>query len=324
MNKMYVAPLEGITGYIFRNVLNDMFGEGIDKFFTPFLMPHVKKPMSSKDINEIDPKHNVSNLAVQILTSDAEGFSFLEKAVREYGYSEINLNLGCPSNTVCNKGRGSGFLVYPEKLDRFLDAIYSSAGGDISIKTRLGYLESDEFVRILEIYNKYPVSELTIHPRVKKQMYTGEIDFDMFAYAMRNAKAPLCYNGDITSVADYNALIAKMRGEYERGKCQNPDDISIMIGRGIIGNPGLIRQITTNRVVTGEELASFMKRLRLEYSAVFSGDVPVLFKMKEVWVHMKNLYPNAVALTDKILKAKSMSEYLVLESKIYKESAPKC
>lgn len=318
MNKMYVAPLEGITGYIFRNAVNDMFGEGIDKFFTPFLMPHVKKPMSSKDINEIEPSHNVDNLVVQILTSDAEGFSFLEKAVREYGYREINLNLGCPSKTVCNKGRGSGFLVYPEKVDRFLDEIYSAAGGDISVKTRLGSEESEEFTRLLEIYNKYPISELTIHPRIRRQMYSGEIDFGMFSYAMRNSKIPLCYNGDITSVEDYNVLMDKMRAVESKGGCQKPDEIAIMIGRGMVGNPGLIRQIKTGREVTRAELAAFLKRLRLDYSAVFSGDTPVLFKMKEVWVYMQNLFPEYAKITGKILKTKSMSDYLVLEGQILK------
>lgn len=320
--KMYLAPLEGITGHIYRSVVNEMFGDSIDKYYTPFLMPHIKKPMTSKDINEILPENNKDmNLVVQILTNDSKGFSFLESAIRDYGYDEINLNLGCPSPTVCNKGRGSGFLAYTDEVDRFLDDIFSNAKGKISVKTRIGADSPEEFTRILEIYNKYPIYELTIHPRIRREMYNGVPHLDVFKYALSNSKNPVCYNGDIVDKASFYLILNTVQSEkqvdfqndnqMERG-CNFP----IMVGRGMIMNPALIRELKGGEAVIGEELSIFLRRLREEYTRVFDGPTPVLFKMKEVWSYMRRLFPNDEKLIKKLLKTKSLSEYLIIEKQI--------
>ena len=307
MAHFYLAPLEGITGYIFRNAVNEHFGEGVEKFFTPFIMPHIKVPMSSKEVNDISSDNNAGlNLVPQILTNDAEGFTFLEKSIREYGYSEINLNLGCPSKTVVSKGRGSGFLKYPDKLDAFLYQIFENAGGAISVKTRLGDSDPDEFYDIIKIYNKYPIHELTIHPRIRTQGYSGTPITTYFLDALKTSKCPVCYNGDIWDYAAYEKLCADAHSH----------ELNVMIGRGMVANPGLIRELSTGQKMDSAELQAFLDTIESSYASVFFGDTNVLFKMKEIWTYMRRLFPNDDKLIKKLMKTKNLREYEIISSEI--------
>lgn len=120
--KYYLAPLEGITTYIYRRAYHTHY-RPMEKYFTPFLVPHTKKDFNTREKNDILPAHNPGmNLVPQILTNDAKGFLDTVEKLKGYGYDEVNLNLGCPSKTVVSKGRGSGFLIHTEELNRFLDA----------------------------------------------------------------------------------------------------------------------------------------------------------------------------------------------------------
>ena len=164
----YLAPMEGITTWVFRKAYHKYF-RPMDKYFTPFLVPHTHKDFNFKEKNEILPEHNAGqNLVPQILTNNAEDFVRTANALKRYGYEEVNLNLGCPSGTVVSKGRGAGFLRHIEKLDRFFDEVFSSLEMKISVKTRIGIQEPGEFEEILEVYNRYPLSELIIHPRIRQ------------------------------------------------------------------------------------------------------------------------------------------------------------
>ena len=332
MSVFYLAPLEGITGYIFRNAVMDMFSEGVDKVYAPFIMPHIKIPMSKKDMDDIGYEHNRhGKLVPQILTNDPEGFKVLETAMRECGHKEINLNLGCPSRTVTSKGRGSGFLSYPQALDDFLYRIYENAAGPISIKTRIGGDDPEEFPRLLEIFNKYPVYELTVHPRIRTQAYNGTPYREFYYYALKYSKNPVCYNGDIYNEMDLNRLILECPEDALKNRLsRHPSDTenstfspAVMIGRGMVRNPGLIRELTTGQKAMSAELSDFLKRLRDDYSMVFSGDTPVLFKMKEIWSYMGVIFPEGERDIKKMLKCKSLAEYAMYETKIFKEHEPK-
>ena len=103
--KFYLAPMEGITGYIYRQAYNSCF-KPMDRYFTPFLAPKHKSGFSSKELNDILPEHNQGMEVIpQILTSDPEDFLDTAVKLKEYGYTEVNLNLGCPSGTVAGKRR---------------------------------------------------------------------------------------------------------------------------------------------------------------------------------------------------------------------------
>ncbi len=296
--KFYFAPLEGVTGYIYRNAYNKYFGK-VDKYFTPFVSPTSNMCFTSRELNDILPKHNEGmNVVPQILTNNSEYFIHTMNEMKNMGYDEINLNLGCPSGTVVAKGRGSGFLAHKEELDIFLDEIFSKARTKISIKTRIGVDSSEDFINIMEIYNKYPLEELIIHPRIQKDFYKNSPNMEVFKEALQFSKNTVCYNGDIFNVNDYKKLAEEC-----------PEINSVMLGRGIIANPGLIMEINDNEKADKECLKSFHDSVYEGYKEILSGDRNVLFKMKEFWFYMIHMFGDSDKYAKKIRKAKSAKEY---------------
>lgn len=307
--KFYFAPLEGVTGYIYRNAYNNLFG-GIDKYFLPFIAPSINKCLKSRELNDILPEHNKGMTVVpQILTNNAEYFIDTVNVLKEYGYNEINLNLGCPSGTVVGKGRGSGFLAYPDELETFLDEVFNKCSDSkISIKTRVGKDSPDEFMRIMDIYNKYPIEELIIHPRIQKDYYNNTPNMGVYKYAEEHSKNPLCYNGDIFNIKDYEKL---------REQCPSLD--RVMLGRGIIANPGLIGEIKNNQIADKDKLKEFHDIVFEGYKEILSGDKNALFKMKEFWFYMKNMFADNDKYAKKIRKTSSVQEYVSVVNMIFNE-----
>ena len=182
--KLYLAPLEGITSYIYRKALYQCF-DGFDKYFIPFIRAKQNLNFSGREKKDISPENNSGMYAVpQILTRNADDFLRTANQLKEYGYQEVNLNLGCPSKTVVTKGCGAGFLTRPEELEQFLDRIFSKTDMKISVKTRLGMENAEEFPRLMEIYNRFPMEELIIHPRVQKDFYKNIPNLEAFGEAL--------------------------------------------------------------------------------------------------------------------------------------------
>lgn len=306
--KFYFAPLEGVTGYIYRNAYEKYFGK-IDKYFTPFVSPTSNMCFTSRELNDILPEHNKGiNVIPQILTNNSEYFIYTMNEMKNMGYDEVNLNLGCPSGTVVAKGKGSGFLAHKDELDRFLDAIFSKTEIKISIKTRIGVNSSDDFNDIMNIYNKYPLEELIIHPRIQKDFYKNKPNMDVFKEALKSSKNPVCYNGDIFNSHDYKRVV---------DECS--DINAVMLGRGIITNPGLIKEITDNEFTDKKNLKKFHDQVYLGYKEILSGDKNVLFKMKEFWFYMINIFEESEKIAKKIKKAKSANEYEAAVSMLFND-----
>lgn len=296
----YFAPMEGITGYSYRKVWNQLFGDA-DKVFMPFLSPTQHGKFGSKTIKELK-EEKASGVCVipQILANNAENFIWAAKDLASYGYDEINFNLGCPSGTVVPKRKGAGFLSVPNDLDRFFDEVFSALPGlNISVKTRLGMTDEAEFDRLLEIYNKYPIYELTVHARVRGDFYKEPVRMAAFDKAAAVCVAPLCYNGDIFTAGDAGRFAV----EY-------PSVPAVMMGRGLLADPGLIRHIKTGEGTTREQLRQFHDELVEELRRSLSGDVPVLHKMKEIWFYMGRMFADNGKLIKNINKSRNVSDYL--------------
>ena len=231
--KFFLAPMQGLTGYTVRNAFHHHF-DYIDKYYTPFI-PAAKR-MNAKIKRDIDPVNNDGiTLIPQAMSIVADEVIDLHRQLVPYGYDEINVNLGCPSGTVVSKKRGSGILAYPDMLDSFLDELYTKADFPVSIKTRVGFNDDELWPKLIEIYSKYPISELTVHPRVQKDFYKNTPRMDDFALAVQKInpdKTILCYNGDITNANSFKALTDRF-----------PDIDEIMIGRGLFTNPALIAEL---------------------------------------------------------------------------------
>jgi tRNA-dihydrouridine synthase len=304
----YLAPLEGITGYVYRNAYYKYFG-GIDKYFIPFISPNQFGHLSAREKNNIIPEHNAGMHAVpQILTNSAEDFVKTALKLKKYGYNEVNLNLGCPSKTVVSKGRGSGFLAFPDQLDGFLDEIFTHTGMKISIKTRIGKESVEEFEKLLEIYNKYPLEELIIHPRLQQDFYKNTPNWEIFEDAVKTSRSKICYNGDIFSIQDYKRFTEIF-----------PEVDCLMLGRGILSNPGLVGTIQRGNLLDKSTLEAFHNQIYHDYQEILSGDKNVLFKMKELWFYMAPVFIESEKYAKKIKKAEKLSVYESIVNSLFDE-----
>lgn len=305
--KLYLAPLEGVTGHIYRQYIHHTFSH-IDKYFTPFITPSEKglKPREKKDILQ---ENNTGLYVVpQILTNRAQGFVEVAKELcEEYGYREINFNLGCPSATVVTKNRGSGFLKDMDALHRFFDEIFHrdiTNKIQISVKTRLGIYDEKEFEDIVKVLNEYPFLETIVHARIQKDFYKYPVRLDIFEKEAKRLRHPVIYNGDIYTVEDYTRI--KERFPYLSG---------MMLGRGVMANPALIREIRTGQAMQKEELKKYEKDLFDLYYADMGNNA--LFKMKELWSFMKLHIIIEERLVRNILKTKNVKEYREYADKFF-------
>ena len=297
--KYYVAPLEGITGYVMRNVHHKYY-PGADKYFIPFIepKPKSKKIFTGRELKDILPENNSGmNVVPQILTNKWEDFLWTAGHLQEYGYREVNLNLGCPSRTVVSKKRGSGFLAFPKEIDEFLYNIFEKTDMRISVKTRLGKEEPEEFEELMEIYNRYPLEELIIHPRTQRQLYGGVPEYSFYGEALEKAKFPVCYNGDIKTAEDCSRICSEFSGTD-----------AVMMGRGILRNPALICEIR-GQFMNRKQLIAYHGELLEGYTREIPGEVQVLFKMKELWCFMMNYFETSEKQAKAVMKAKNLCDY---------------
>ena len=306
--RLYLAPLEGITGWIYRSAVYKCFG-GFDKYFVPFIRPNQMGHLSAREKKDILPAHNAGMWTVpQILTNQAEDFLRTAVKLKEYGYEEVNLNLGCPSKTVVTKRRGAGFLAEPERLEAFLDEIFAKSPIKISVKTRLGMEEAEESARLLDIYSQYPMEELIIHPRVQKDFYKNTPRLEMFELALAKSKNMLCYNGDINSVSDADRLEER----FPRVDC-------IMMGRGVLADPALGRQLKGGGRADKEELRQFHDMIYSGYCEEMSGDRTILYKMKELWFYLADIFADSKKYAKKIKKAEKCAVYEKIIEEMFRE-----
>lgn len=303
--EIYFAPLEGITTYIYRNLFQKYFG-GIDKYFMPFVAPGSNKGLKKKEIRDIHPENN-KNISVvpQILTNSIDNFLKTEALLKDFGYQEININLGCPVGTVVAKKKGSGMLGDTYLLEEFLDGIFEKSTSQISIKTRIGMTDPIESEEILKIYNKYPLKELIIHPRLRIDYYNNTTNMQIYNKMLQNAKTSVCYNGDINAREDFERIITEYTGTD-----------SVMLGRGLITNPFLAKQIAGEEEKDREKIRNFVEELFLSYAEMM-GEVNAFYKMKELWFYMSKMFRDGQKYYKRIKKTTNISEYHYIIEEIF-------
>lgn len=298
--RYYFAPMEGLTDSIYRRLHHEYFG-GVDRYYMPFISPTMHRCLTGREDRELPLADSVPFAAVpQIMTKSAEDFLWAAQVCADRGYGEVNLNAGCPSGTVVSKGKGSGLLREPDGLDRMLDEIYSKATIPVSVKTRIGVEDPEEFPRILEIYNRYPICELTVHPRVRKQFYEGRADLEAFRYAAANSRNPLCYNGDLTCREDITRIAAEF-----------PAVEAVMIGRGLIADPGMFSGMDAAR------LEAFHNALLEEYTVSFGGSRNAMFRLKENWHFLITRFQGSEKLWKRLRKTTDIQEFRSITGEIF-------
>ncbi len=301
-----LAPLDGITKSVFRRVWGRCFG-GADRYFIPFFSPtpqHILTPRDRRELETLSGLHQVP----QVMTCRAEDFLWAAETVKDLGYDEVNLNLGCPSGTVTAKGKGAGFLAKPEELDRFFGTVFTRSPLPVSVKIRLGIQSPEEFGRLLEIYNRYPIACLIIHPRVQKEKYQGPVHRDVFAMALAESRNPVCYNGDLRTAAECR--------EYEAAF---PQAEHVMIGRGAVADPALFRKLRGGPAASREELQDFTAALYREYQDFYGQVGPASQRMKEVWFYLIHLFEGGERYGGRMRRSRGPAEYERIEAEIFRD-----
>lgn len=300
--RYYFAPLEGITDSVYRRLHHACF-PGVDRYYMPFLSPTIHRSLTPREERELPLADSVPFQAVpQLLTKVPEDFLWAARQCRDRGYTEVNLNLGCPSGTVTAKGKGAGMLRSPAELDRFLEAVFAEAPLPVSVKTRLGLESPAEFPALLAVFNRYPIKELILHPRVRKAFYAGPVDMDAFTYLLENSKNPVCFNGNLCARSDLQAIRARF-----------PQLEAVMLGRGLVGDPGMLSPDGT----TVSQLEAFYDALLENYLVLFGGSRNAMFRLKENWRYLICRFQGAEKLGKRLRKTTSLAEYKAITAEIF-------
>lgn len=312
--EFYFAPMEGITGHIYRRAFHKYF-PAPEKYFTPFISPDGNKILRNKEKRDVLPENNIGMQVVpQIITNRADYFLMVAEFLKsEYGYTEVNLNLGCPSGTVVTKGKGSGFLSRLDELERFFDEVFEKCSLEVSVKTRVGRNDAEDWEEILGLFRKFPIKELTVHPRIQKDFYKGQVRIETFSYAYENWERQLCYNGDIFTKESYEKLMTRF-----------PKLSRVMLGRGLLSDPYLIGRLREEALpeeaVRRENIRAFHEQLMTEYGEVLSGDRDLIYKMKELWFYLLDSFEDSEKARKQIRKCEKLSEYKMIVENLFREN----
>jgi len=309
---IYLAPIQGITDRIYRNLFSVYF-KGVDMAIAPFISTSKKMKAENNLLREVYPDQNTGIPTIpQIMSSVPADFVALANALYDIGCGTVNWNIGCPFRMVVKKGRGAGLLCYPDRIESFLEKTMSGIKPKLSIKLRIGLKYPDEVLQLIPIFNQYPLEELIIHPRTGVQMYDGEVDLAMFEQCLGLSKHRIVYNGDIDSVEKLE-MLAKRFGSIERW----------MIGRSLLANPFLAEEIKFHTKMPYNEkikiIRAFHDQLFAEYLKILSGPDHITNKMKEIWTYLGGFFENGGKIKKRIWKTHHRDHYVDVVNKIFDE-----
>lgn len=292
------APMEGVTSCLFRRTHAKCF-PGVDRYFAPFLAPDGAGHCRRGAWRDLLPENNPDALPVpQILCNRAEPFLAVARELQAMGYAEVDLNAGCPSSTVVPKHKGAGLLLDLHTLDDLLADVFARCPLRVSVKTRLGVESPNEFPAIMEIYRRYPLSELVVHARDRAGMYKSRPELGAFARAAEISPFPVCYNGSIVDKESLDAVIRAV-----------PTLERVMLGRGAAADPALFRVLRGGEPLSPDELFDFLTRYRAALTDSGLGDHYTLGRLKELWFHCGAKFPDDPRDLKRIAKAQTLDDY---------------
>jgi len=299
--KIYLAPLQGLTDWIFRESYTEHIGH-FDKTFTPFVRVQGGDFYRPSQCNDLLPERNNFQKPVpQFLGRDAESFKVFEELCLTKGYTEVNINMGCPFPIVTGKQMGAGLLQHPADVDRLLEGVFSDTGLKVSVKCRLGQQSADEFAPLIPVFNAYPLEEIIIHPRVGKQQYKGEVDIDAFVHYQSQLQHPVCFNGDIVTPVD-----------VEKIRQLAPQVTRFMLGRGILRNPFLLSELRGEELTTSQKaemLRGFHQSIIALCRQKYSGDLHFLKRLEEMWEYQADAFEGGRKIYKQVKKSKNLAQY---------------
>ncbi len=237
---------------------------GADVYYTEYFRVHADSNLDKYILKSITENPTGRPVVAQMIGNDIPSLVRTARELQEYDVAAVDLNLGCPAPVVYRKCAGGGLLREPKRIDAILGALRDAVNVKFTVKTRLGFDSPEVFDELLPIFAKHSLDLLTVHGRTVKEMYHGEVRYDLIARAVREMPCPVVANGNVHS-AHSAAEVLRITGA--RG---------LMIGRGAIRNPWLFQQIRQRQrgeplyIPSGLEVANYVRAL---YDAVCSPDV---------------------------------------------------
>ena len=327
--RIYFAPMQGVTGWPYR-LTHLKHYDGIDRYYMPFISVHQSRSMKGGEKRDLQPDHNVSGRMVpQLLPGSAEDSLAYMDQILDAGYDEVSLNFGCPARTVTTKGKGAGILETPDKLDEYLEHLFTGmtgrlAGLKVSVKTRIGMNDCSAASELIRIYNRYPIAEVQVHARLGKDAYDGVTDKETFRMFYEEIRHPVCYNGDIRSLEDFQNL-----------KEEFPDLAAVMIGRGLVADPMLAEKIQADMVSENKQedmisenagadrqqeekkrLIRFHDDVCNAWHECYGQEHPAICRMLEIWDYLGASFPGCERKIRKIRKARNLQTYRQLAGEV--------
>ena len=221
------APLQGVTDNVWRMAQHSVFG-GVDAYYAPFMRVE-RGEVRRKDLRDVEPDRNAGiTLIPQILACQPDHALMMVDALKQRGYSRIDVNLGCPFPPIALHRKGSGMLAYPELAEALFTALAAIDGVEYSVKMRLGWDQPDQWRDILPLMDILKPVNIAVHPRIGKQQYKGDLDIGQFEALMAASPWPIVYNGGLRTVEDIEAVVSRY-----------PNLAAVMVGSGLAANPGM-------------------------------------------------------------------------------------
>lgn len=304
--QLHFAPLQGYTDFEYRRIHARHCG-GVNSYYTPFIRWE-KGGVRDKDIKDILPENNEGlHLIPQIICADTDEFNRLADVIQEHGYGEMDLNMGCPAPMQTKLMRGSGILPHPMRVAALLKEMERRPEVGFSIKMRLGLENTDEWKELADMLNSSCLKHLTLHPRVGKQMYKGNVHMDAFQEAYNAINIPLVYNGDLATPNDISTLSERF-----------PKLHGIMIGRGLLARPTLAMESVQGHEMSAQERISILNVMHedmLDFcTKKYKVDSQILLHIHAFWEYQESQLERKT--WKKIMKAGNMKNYLEAIRKI--------
>jgi tRNA-dihydrouridine synthase B len=305
-NSLFFAPLEGITDEIYRRSVLKFFPEW-DYVACDFLRVPSSGMFTTKHIiqhmgESVYQNNNLRNKTIfQILTSANANTNEILRILADLGIPWVDINLGCPANTVCKKGGGSSMLLNLPVLKQILKEARFHFKGRLTAKIRLGFHSPDELPEILKIVEGEGIEMITVHARTRDQMYKEPANWDFIKYAVDNCKVPIIGNGDLWSTTD----ITQMK--------QITNCYGFMVARGAMKSPWMAQDYYFGKTRSLSESLSTIKEFINDYKenlqSIGIKESGLLKQSKSVTRFMFDDFPMGSTWKSEILRTQTSQDF---------------
>ena len=280
MTSLHFAPVQGHTDAAYRHFHSQVYGGDIT-YYTPFIRLE-KDSVRPRDLKDFSSDLNKGlNLVPQIIFRDAKELNRLVEILKNQEIKEIDLNMGCPFPLQTGHGRGAATIANEILAKDIVKCVSENPDINFSIKMRLGLTDPEEWKKLMPFLNELKLKHITLHPRVAKQQYGGELHLDQFEEFLKQSVNPVIYNGDIKAPENIESIIQRF-----------PSIHGVMIARGALARPSIFSEFVEGKDWEKEQrlekMLEFHRLLFNHYENVLCGDSQLISKIQPFWEYAED------------------------------------